>query len=157
METGVGLSPELLAEMFPFHVVVDSSFEILQLGPKLQEIFDRASHNHVGMSMDQVFDVTFPITFEWDWQKLILLSKSSIQVVVKKKIRGASESIELSGKFVLSGASAGQTTPPTRGLFLFQIQLESVSKLHRQGLKVDDLSPYFPQLDYLITSEFESY
>jgi len=66
------LSVNRLKNVFPFHVIVDRDFSIIQVGNKLPQILrtDRA-HFH-GVHIKDIFKITLPdMAFDWDWRVLI--------------------------------------------------------------------------------------
>ena len=65
--TGIGLSPALLKEVFPYHVILSSDFRIVQVGHRLSALMDQDVL--VGRNISDVFMLTGPIPIfgKWDW------------------------------------------------------------------------------------------
>jgi hypothetical protein len=70
-------SPQQLQDLFPFHIVVDQNFTVIQEGNKLASYLHGLSP--MGTHIGNVFQLKFP-KCEWDWQQIILNLDSSFEL-----------------------------------------------------------------------------
>ncbi|CAJ1947125.1 unnamed protein product [Cylindrotheca closterium] len=71
-----GLSLEKMQAVFPFHVIVDKEFKIVQVGEKLPVLLKATnSHDLVGVHIKDVLKITKPVLgTSWNWSSLNKLS-----------------------------------------------------------------------------------
>ena len=64
--------------VFPYHIVVDKDFVIIQVGSKLQEYLKGVKL--LDKSIDQVFSLRSPRDCEWDWVDITIHGDSSFEL-----------------------------------------------------------------------------
>ncbi len=63
------ISNEKMKEMFPFHLVVDANFKVLQAGNNLDSLLGIKSENAtlIGRLLQDLFEIKRPVLGKWDW------------------------------------------------------------------------------------------
>lgn len=70
-------SPQQLQDLFPFHLVVDNNFTVIQEGNKLSPYLQGISS--IGTHIGNVFQLKFP-KCDWNWADIILNIDSSFEI-----------------------------------------------------------------------------
>ena len=76
----VGLSPALTRVMFPYSIVIDESFVILQVGQNLSKVLKKPDHKILGSQVKDHFEITKPLDVQWNWDWLRKLEDQTFQV-----------------------------------------------------------------------------
>ena len=77
-----GMSKEQLTTIFPFHVLVDRKFTILQVGAALSSILGRPEETLTNVHIGDIFDIIRPVMgTAWDWQALKKLEDQQFSLV----------------------------------------------------------------------------
>lgn len=90
----VGLSGTVFKRLFPFHIVLDSSLHILQLGNKLQDLIDTkwCIPNVMNRPVQENFEILVPKFNMWSWELLRKLAHSPIEIALLTKLCKCSRS-----------------------------------------------------------------
>jgi class 3 adenylate cyclase len=59
-----------MKKIFPYHIVVDNVFDILQVGSSLPSILVRDEKDLLGRHIADVLSITKPVLGSWDWKSL---------------------------------------------------------------------------------------
>lgn len=99
----VGLTANQLRQVFPYHVAVDESFQIIQLGNRLKEILPYKKI--LGVPIYDVFDIRSPSNCAFDWFQLTMNIESTFTINLKANLlselkRKEIKSLKLKGKFI---------------------------------------------------------
>ena len=143
--TGISLPPEVVKDVFPYHIILDEHFCVLQVGNSLAKLL---GDEHVVLEQRVIYDflkVTGPIPHEgvWDWSFLDRLSGMTIflQPVDKKstaRIKGTVIEISSSPRQVM--------------LALFP-DVKNLGELARMNLTMTDLPLHSCQRDAVLVGE----
>ena len=77
-----GMSKEQLTTIFPFHVLVDRKFTILQVGTALPSILGLPEEMLTNIHIGEIFDIIRPVMgTAWDWQALKKLEDQQFSLV----------------------------------------------------------------------------
>lgn len=124
--TEFGLSPQQFLELFPFHVVINRQYKIVQIGLSIRK-FDPSIE--VGQYLDQAFEPNMPTSLlNWGYLRSI---KDQISV-----IRHKSTQIDFSGRIL-----------PTHDdclIFLIRPLLDTDAHLAKIGLSISDFAHHDP-------------
>lgn len=66
----LGLSSNKVRMLFPYHIVVNDNFRILQVGDSLPPILQRHKKELIGRNIEGVLKITKPVLGAWDWPTL---------------------------------------------------------------------------------------
>ena len=128
----IGLTPDLFAKAFPFHLVLDRSMKLLQAGSTLQRVCPDV---RPGVDFDRIFRISLPkgpMTLEHilgNQHRIFLMDHHSIGV-------------RLRGEFV-------QTTDKASLLFLGSPWMTDASEMAGLGLSYKDFAVHDPVVDVL--------
>jgi signal transduction histidine kinase/ActR/RegA family two-component response regulator len=126
------LSPELLANVFPFHFVFNRNNEIIQVGPALAKLYPNLS---LGSSVQDHFRVQRPnIKFEFEHVK-----KRSRSLFL---IESLNNGMPLKGQMLIVEASEAV-------FFLGSPWITTISALESFGLTLNDFATHDPVVDFL--------
>ncbi len=126
------LSPELLANVFPFHFVFNRSNEIIQVGPALAKLYPNLS---LGSSVQDHFRIQRPnIKFEFDYVK-----KRSRSLFL---IESLNNGMPLKGQMLIVESSDAF-------FFLGSPWITAISSLEPFGLTLNDFATHDPVVDFL--------
>ncbi|MEM6254223.1 MAG: response regulator [Cyanobacteria bacterium P01_D01_bin.156] len=135
-----GLSPEQLAQVFPFHFVFSQTKELLQIGETLQRIYPDLV---VGVPLDRYFTISRPkididiAQIEQHLQSLFLLKSCSGHVQMRGQM------------IVLNGN-------PKRLMFLGSPWITELNQVKDLGLSIDDFAIHDPLGDYLFLMQAQN-
>ena len=73
----VGLSSSRVCDLFPFHIVVNDSLEVIQYGKKLKS-FLRMDEKQDVVTIDELFAFQLPANLLWSWETLLSLQGTSV-------------------------------------------------------------------------------
>jgi PAS domain S-box-containing protein len=130
--TGIGLPPDRLAALFPFHLAIDRELRIVQAGPSLVRVYPAAAP---GGSFDAVFRVARP-PVEGGFAAL---RAAAGELMVLEARDGP---LVLRGELVSLDADS-------RLLFLGQPWLTDLAALGALGLSLSDFPPHSPLIELL--------
>ncbi len=145
VRAGVSLSSDLVKEVFPYHLVLNSEFRILQIGNNLAQFIDEDTL--IGRTVSDILMVASPIPMfgKWDWNimdkmkdKTIFLESLSNSYNTKVKIKGTM--IEIS------------SSPRTVMLALFP-NVKNLSELEDMNLSIADLPLHSCQREAVLLGE----
>ena len=76
----VGISPTLAKTIFPYHVVVDQDFKIVQIGNSVASVLKSDELDLVGQKISEILEVTKPFGMEWSWKWLTMMEDQPFDV-----------------------------------------------------------------------------
>lgn len=125
------LSPEQVAELFPFHLVLGPRATILQIGASLRKLLPDV---RTGSPLAEFFFIDRPVGFDFDH----LQDKTNLLFI----LRGKSKDVRLRGQ-MLPSASGGQV------VFLGSPWLPEPGSLKTSGLTLTDFALHDPMPELL--------
>jgi guanylate cyclase soluble subunit beta len=143
--TEVSLSSSDLKAIFPYHIVVDSDFQIVQVGMSLPKLLGMCSEALIGTNVAEWLEITQPVFGNWDWPYLRKLQDQTFFM----ESRGG----KLKGNWV--SIASGHV------LLILSPDVKNVRELQELGLTMSDLPLSSFQRDAVflgehITSEVSS-
>ena len=140
------MSNENMKEIFPYHVVVDIAFEILQVGKDLPRILGESSSTLIGQNIQKLFEINRPALAKWEWDSIQRFQHQTLFLRYTRPIRNPSKPrfkahfIKLSSK-------------PKRVLFVISPDVKNIGQLNRMQLTMSDLPSYTFQRDTIFLGE----
>jgi class 3 adenylate cyclase len=78
---GIGLSATVTKKLFPYHIIMDEAFQIVQVGQDLAQVLKCSDDELIGMDIADVLEITKPKSVSsWDWNWLRRLEDQSFNV-----------------------------------------------------------------------------
>lgn len=141
---GVSLPPELVNDMFPYHIMVDDEFTILQVGSSLQSLLQEDFL--VGRCASELFSIKGPIPLfnDWTWSKM---EKMKGKVVFFECFTSGSKEVELRGPIV------EVSNEPKRVMFALSPNAKNLTELKSMGLTMMDLPLHTGQREAVLLGE----
>ena len=134
------MSNENMKEIFPYHILVDQTFEILQVGNTLARLIGETSPI-VGRRVSELFEIKRPVLGKWDWdvlnfeQTYFLISTTG---PVNSKVKA--NLIKLS-------------TKPKRVMLVIAPDAKNIQQLSQMQLTMSDLPLHTFQRDAIFLGE----
>eukprot|EP00980_Cylindrotheca_fusiformis_P016264 scaffold4829_cov129-Cylindrotheca_fusiformis.AAC.24 len=153
---GVSLSGEIVKDVFPYHVVLDSEFRILQVGNSLSMLFEtRAEDNNSqeninfeGRIVSDVFMITGPIPMygKWDWSVLDRMKEKTIFIesVLTESLRR---------KARLKGTIIEMSRSPRQIMLSLLPNVKNLTELSDMNLSMGDLPLHTCQREAVLLGE----
>ena len=79
-DRGIGLSSSVTKTLFPYHVVMNHEFQIIQVGRDLSGVLKTTEANMIGEDIFDVFDIIKPLNANWDWNWLSRLEEEAFTI-----------------------------------------------------------------------------
>ncbi len=147
-QPSIPLSGDLVKQVFPYHIVIDEEFMIVQVGNSLHQLME--SEYLIGKCISDIFTITSPIPSfgkKWDWKSLDTMKEKTIFLeglhvtssLQKPKIKGSI--IELAKK------------PKRQILLALSPNVKNLSELEAMNLSMQDLPLHSCQRDAVLLGE----
>ncbi|KAL3925958.1 MAG: hypothetical protein SGILL_000059 [Bacillariaceae sp.] len=143
---GISLSGDVVKEVFPYHIIFDESFRILQVGNSLSLLVDSCSL--VGQCVSDIFQITGPIpTFgEWDW---LMLEKMKDNTVFLESVAYNSSN----QKARIKGTIIEVSKKPRQVMLALFPNVKNLSELEDMNLSMVDLPLHSCQREAVLLGE----
>ncbi|HAC63599.1 MAG TPA: histidine kinase, partial [Cyanothece sp. UBA12306] len=132
----IGLSPDLLIKLFPFHFVVNRQLEIVQFGKLLPKVCLEIQRGNILTDHLEILRPQIPTDFE-------IIQKRIERTRCLFLIKCLSKSIQLKGEMIYLEESDNL-------LFVGVPWITELEALKPLGLKLNDFSVHDPICDYLL-------
>jgi guanylate cyclase soluble subunit beta len=151
----LGLTMRNLQTIFPFHVLVDRDFVVLQVGSSLPSLLNRNSTELTGQKIGAILEISRPVLGSaWDWKALSKLADqhfflaplSHQGATLHKKVSMADSAIKFKGSMI---KIAGDKV-----MFVLCPDARNVGELNRMGLTMSDLPLISCQRDTVFLGEY---
>ena len=147
-QPSIPLSGDLVKQVFPYHIVIDENFYIIQVGNSLHLLMDSAFI--IGKCISDLFTITGPIPSfgeKWEWKNLDKMKEKTVfleglhtnSFLQKPKIKGSI--IELS------------KSPERKVLLALSPNVKNLSELEGMNLSMQDLPVHSCQRDAVLLGE----
>ena len=145
-ESGISLSADVVKEVFPYHIILDAEFRILQVGASLSEILDDMVL--VGRTASDVFMVTGPIPMfgQWDWS---VLNRMKEKTLFFESVLTDDSSL----KAKLKGTLVNVSTQPKRVMLALFPNVKNLTELSDMDLSIADLPLHSCQREAVLLGE----
>ncbi|KAL3933276.1 MAG: hypothetical protein SGBAC_010469 [Bacillariaceae sp.] len=146
------LTVHRLRQVFPFHVVVDRDFTVLQVGSKLPLILRTKYSELCGTHMNELFEVLPPqMSFGWDWN---VLDKLWDQTFLLKPITEAMRSAHQNSDILFNASLLTLSTQLV--MFSLRPNVKEIEHLKERGLTLSDMSNVTSERDTVFLGEYVS-
>jgi class 3 adenylate cyclase len=133
-----------MKEIFPYHVVVDRDFGILQVGKDLPSLLNVMESDIVGVSFKKIVRIVKPVHGVWNWQALRKLEDQTFFMTPMDHVY---EAIKLKGNMVRI------STDPFQVMFVLSPDAKNVTELRQMNLTMSDLPLHSFQRDAVFLGE----
>ena len=143
---GVSLSPEVVKEVFPYHIVLDADFRIIQVGNSFGMLIQEASV--IGRLVSDILMVTSPIPVfgNWDWS---ILSKMKDKTIFLETVL----SPEKEDKVKVKGTIIDVSESPKRVMLALFPNVKNLAELEDSNLSMVDLPLHSCQREAVLLGE----
>ena len=143
---GVSLSPEVVKEVFPYHIVLDADFRIIQVGMSFGMLIQEASV--IGRLVSDILMVTSPIPIfgNWDWS---ILSKMKDKTIFLETVL----SPEKEDKVKVKGTIIDVSESPKRVMLALFPNVKNLAELEESNLSMVDLPLHSCQREAVLLGE----
>lgn len=142
--TPVGMSGEKMREVFPYHVVVDDAFCIIQYGKQLPGIIGQ--NIRLNTHIEEYLEIKRPVLGFWDWNVLHKLEDQTFFLESISNCTGAKE-VKLKANIVHLSSDSKQV------MFVISPDVKNVAELHAMNLTMSDLPLHSFQRDAVFLGE----
>ena len=134
------MSNDNMKEIFPFHLVLDSNFIILQHGKDLLRLIGSPSKTLVNTYAYEVFEIKRPVLGSWDWTVLDQFQEQTFYLLAGKGVHLKAHFINLSSE-------------PKHVLVTLSPDVKNVKQLQDMKLNMSDLPVHTFQRDAIFLGE----
>lgn len=140
---GISLPPAVVKEVFPYHIVFDKGFQVLQVGNRLSKLIGEFSllERHVY----DILKLTGPIPKEgaWDWA---LLDSMADNIVFLEPVKGGSRA-------KIKGTIIEVSHAPRQVMLVLFPDVKNLAELSSMNLTMGDLPIHSCQRDAVLVGE----
>lgn len=149
-----GLSLSKIQSVFPFHLIVDKNFNILQVGEGLPGLMEKPLEYFLGKRIGDVLDITRPVLgSSWDWTALkkladqhFFMAPVSDNHTLKRRV--SMEDARVKFKASMIEIANGEV------IFALNPDARNVVELRKMGLTLTDLPLHSCQRDSVFLGEY---
>lgn len=140
-QNSICMSADKMKEVFPYHVVVDGDFTILQVGNELKRLIEPESEL-VGSRIEEHLMIKRPVLGSWDWSVLHKLEDQTffLQSTTTRKTKLKANIIHLNSR-------------PKQVMFVISPDAKNVAELTEMKLTMSDLPLHSFQRDAVFLGE----
>ncbi|KAL3929416.1 MAG: hypothetical protein SGBAC_012222 [Bacillariaceae sp.] len=150
-----------LTDLFPFHILVDDSFSIINVGEKLSIVLQKPEQEILGLHIGDIVEITRPVLLSsWDWKSLNKLSDQNFYLTPTIKTAVGERSVISWLKNKVSMADCAirfqasmYRLSSNQVLFALVPDARNVTDLHKMGLTLSDLPLSSCQRDAVFLGE----
>ena len=155
--TSKGLTFNQLQTVFPFHIRINSSFIITQVGKRLAKLFPLNGETNepvcIGEHIDNVFTASSPSRLIWDYKRLKMSQHMTFSFDLKETEKMSRTKLPLIGGVIISNPNDDPSCNEVSAMFLLNLRIKYTDELHDLGLGWSDTTPYGFQKELVLTSE----
>jgi len=153
-EEFAGVSYDRMKDIFPFHVLVNQDFLVVQVGSKLPKLLQIRASEMRGSHINKFLEITRPVLgTSWNWKDLkkladqnFILSPSVTKKPTRRKVAMSDGRIKL--KASMLEASHDMV------MFVLSPEVSNVTELNNMGLTLSDLPLQSNQRDAVFLGEY---
>lgn len=145
-KSSISMSGEVVKEVFPYHIVMDEEFRILQVGNSLSLLID--GYSLIGQCVSDIFQITSPIPSfgKWEWSMLDKIKEGTVFL--------ESISCNSSGqKARIKGTIIELSRKPRQVMFVMFPNVKNLSELENMNLSMVDLPLHSCQREAVLLGE----
>ena len=143
----VGISPTLAKTIFPYHIVVDQDFKIVQIGHSVASTLQADELDLVGQEISEIFEVTKPFGMDWSWKWLTMMEDQPFDVVPIDHDHLRFKATALSMADGVSGSGRSHT------MLIFTPDANNLDDLRDMNLTLSDLPAHGAHRDAVFLRE----
>ena len=141
-DDSISITAYQMTEVFPYHVVVDEEFQILQVGKSLSNLIGIPKTDLLNRHIQEVLEIKRPILGSWDWNTLNKLQDQTFFL----------QSLSLNATKLKANIIKLSRTPK-RVLFVISPDAKNVQELTSMKLTMSDLPLHSFQRDAVFLGE----
>lgn len=148
----IGISGKDFRRIFPSHIIVDQNMTIRQAGNTLLNMMLSRGINILNRHIGDLFALTLPDNFPFNWQSLRKLRDANIEMVtttVTSTEKGVATSIKFRGEVMFLNENTSQPDQ-TMAVFLINPYVSAMQDLMQLDLSLNDLPKHSFQRDVLL-------
>lgn len=143
----VSMSGEKMREVFPYHVVVDDDFRIMQYGKQLPGIINQEIQ--LNSHIETYLEINRPVLGSWDWNVLHKLQDQTFFLLSTSKCNAGTARLATKLKANIVHLSSS----PKQVMFVISPDVKNVAELHAMNLTMSDLPLHSFQRDAVFLGE----
>ncbi|KAL3940805.1 MAG: hypothetical protein SGBAC_004721 [Bacillariaceae sp.] len=163
-EDQIGITMKKMREIFPFHILVNQNFHVLQTGKTLPSTLGRRSQELIGTHIEDVLEITRPnMDGSWNWKALRKVSdqhffvepaskgnrkRVAISQIDNLQRRDVNKDSDIKFKASMIQLSADKV------MFSLIPEVSNVADLEKMRLKLSDLPLITSQRDAIFLGEY---
>jgi Adenylate cyclase, family 3 (some proteins contain HAMP domain) len=137
------ITNEKMREIFPYHVVIDQNFTIIQLGICTSKLIG-SPKNLVGESIKNIFKIKRPMLADWEWTSILKFQEQSFFLETNLADK---RSAKLKAHFL------NLSENPRRVLVVLAPDAKNIQQLNNMNLTMSDLPLHTFQRDAIFLGE----
>lgn len=152
VEVDVGLCGHDFRRIFPYHIVVDRSMRIIQVGNTLRTMMLQRGRNIINCLMSDLFTLTLPDSFPLNWNAVRKLRDVSIEMIfTSEQLTQDSSEVKFRGEIMfLKQHCTDLNDINAQAVFLINPYIAAMSNLMSLDLSLNDLPKHSFQRDLLL-------
>lgn len=154
VEQSFDLPATLFKEVFPYHIVLDREFKVLQLGNKLNFNVSNKSEGNVGVHVEKMCTIISPKFCPWDWDAILRSNKDqTFHLETIPNEENNFRKFPLSGRCIPCNSKIESTHTSFTAIFLLNLRVSTVEELSECGLTLSDIPHYTVQRELIFACE----
>lgn len=127
----VGMSATVTKALFPYSIVINEDFDILQIGQNMAKVLRKAEDEILGSRVMDVLEITQPLHAEWNWDWLRKLEDQTFQV--DPVIAESDCNVLFKASIILVADN------PVKAMLIMAPDASNLNDLMKMGLTLSDL------------------
>ncbi|CAJ1941380.1 unnamed protein product [Cylindrotheca closterium] len=153
-EDSPGVSYDRMKGIFPFHVLVNNDFHIVQVGSKLPKLLQRRASEMMGSHINTFLEITKPVLgTSWNWNSMKKLADQNFILSPSIATKPKGKKVAMSDDRIKFKASMVETSRE-RVMFVLSPEVSNVTELNNMGLTLSDLPLQSNQRDAVFLGEY---
>ncbi|CAJ1941243.1 unnamed protein product [Cylindrotheca closterium] len=153
-EDFAGVSYDRMKDIFPFHVLVNNDFHVVQVGSKLPKLLQRRASEMMGSHINKFLEITKPVLgTSWNWNNMKKLADQNFILSPLIATKPLGRKVVMSDERTKFKASMVETSHE-RVMFVLSPEVSNVTELNNMGLTLSDLPLQSNQRDAVFLGEY---
>ncbi|KAL3941949.1 MAG: hypothetical protein SGBAC_003777 [Bacillariaceae sp.] len=153
-EEFVGVSYDRMKNIFPFHVLVNQDFNVVQVGSKLPKLLQLRASAMMGSHINKFLEITKPVLgASWNWKDMKKLADQNFILCPYISSNPAGRKVAMSDDRIKLKASMIETSHEMV-MFVLSPEVSTVTQLNIMGLTLSDLPLQSNQRDAVFLGEY---
>lgn len=147
----IGLSGAVTDKLFPYHVMINQNFQIVQVGKDLPSALFVPEEELVGQSVGSVLSFKQPSGMDWNWRCMSLLEDQSFEIEPASLPQHQKENAEPSLCFKTTLVLMSRS--PAMVMLILTPHAQTLEELKDMNLTINDVPLHGGYRDALLVSE----